>query len=83
MLRDFSSILTHSLNTLLPLRDEAGQEVLHNIVVRPLASGRATHCLLQINDVTVTLIGSMVPSGALVTFVAGDYDGVSVETRAP
>ena len=50
-----SSILTHSLNTLLPLRDEAGQEVLHNIVVRPLASGRATHCLLQINDVTVSV----------------------------
>ena len=50
-----SSILTHSLNTLLPLRDEAGRELLHNIVVRPLASGRATHCLLQINDVTVSV----------------------------
>jgi PAS domain S-box-containing protein len=50
-----SSILTHSLNTLLPLRDEAGQQLLHNIVVRPLASGRATHCLLQVNDVTVSL----------------------------
>src|SRR3954454_19137266 len=50
-----SSILTHSLNTLLPLRDEAGQELLHNIVVRPLTSGRATYCLLQINDVTVSL----------------------------
>jgi PAS domain S-box-containing protein len=50
-----SSILTHSLNTLLPLRDEAGQPLLHNIVVRPLASGRGTHCLLQVNDVTVAL----------------------------
>ena len=50
-----SSILTHSLNTLLPLRDEAGQQLLHNIVVRPLAPGRATHCLLQVNDVTVSL----------------------------
>ena len=50
-----SSILTHSLNTLLPLRDEAGQQLLHNIVVRPLASGRATHCLLQVNDVTVSV----------------------------
>src|SRR3954462_11662521 len=50
-----SHILTHSLNTLLPLRDEAGQQLLHNIVVRPLASGRATHCLLQVNDVTVSL----------------------------
>ena len=29
--------------------------MLHNIVVRPLASGRATHCLLQINDVTVSV----------------------------
>jgi PAS domain-containing protein len=50
-----SSILTHSLNTLLPLRDEAGQQLLHNIVVRPLTSGRASHCLLQVNDVTVSV----------------------------
>src|SRR5215218_4973201 len=32
-----SSILTHSLNTLLPLRGADGQELLHNIVVRPIA----------------------------------------------
>ena len=50
-----SSILTHSLNKLLPLRGEHGQELLHNIVVRPVSSGRATHCLLQINDVTVSV----------------------------
>ena len=50
-----SSILTHSLNTLLPLRGEAGQELLHNIVVRPISSGRSNHCLLQINDVTVSV----------------------------
>ena len=35
-----SSILTHSLNNLLPLRGEAGEQLLHNIVVRPVASGR-------------------------------------------
>ena len=47
-----SSILNHSLNTLLPLRGEGGQELLHNIIVRPASSGQ---CLLQINDVTVSV----------------------------
>src|SRR5271166_2936011 len=46
-----SSILTHSLNTLLPLRGEDGRELLHNILVRPISSHRSIHCLLQINDV--------------------------------
>ena len=50
-----SSILTHSLNTLLPLRGEDGEELLHNIVVRPISSRRFDHCLLQINDVTVAV----------------------------
>jgi PAS domain S-box-containing protein len=50
-----SSILTHSLNRLLPLRGEAGEELLHNIVVRPVSSGRSQHCLLQINDVTISV----------------------------
>lgn len=47
-----SSVLTHSLNTLMPLRGEDGRALLHNIVVRPISSG---HCLLQINDVTVAV----------------------------
>ncbi len=34
-----SSILTHALNALLPLRGEGGAELLHNIVVRPVSSG--------------------------------------------
>jgi PAS domain S-box-containing protein len=50
-----SSILTHSLNKLLPLRGEDGHELLHNIVVRPVSSGRSRFCLLQINDVTVAV----------------------------
>src|ERR1700685_1712239 len=50
-----SSILTHSLNKLLPLRGEDGQELFHNIVVRPISSGRTNFCLLQINDVTVAV----------------------------
>jgi PAS domain S-box-containing protein len=50
-----SSILTHSLNTLLPLRDPTGQQLLHNIIVRPVTLGKAVHCLLQINDVTVSV----------------------------
>ncbi len=47
-----SSVLTHSLNILLPLHGDDGRELLHNIVVRPVAS---RHCLLQINDVTVAV----------------------------
>ena len=48
-----SSILTHSLNTLLPLLGDDGQELLHNIIVRPMSSGHSNLCLLQINDVTI------------------------------
>jgi PAS domain S-box-containing protein len=50
-----SSILTHSLNSLLPLHGEGGAELLHNIVVRPISSNRANFCLLQVNDVTVSV----------------------------
>jgi PAS domain S-box-containing protein len=50
-----SSILTHSLNRLLPLRGEHGQELFHNIIVRPIAEDLLPHCLLQINDVTVAV----------------------------
>src|SRR6188474_2303065 len=46
-----SSILTHSLNSnLLPLRGDGGEQLLHNVVVRPVFSGPSQHCLLQIND---------------------------------
>ena len=50
-----SSILTHSLNKLLPLRGDGGQELLHNIVVRPISCGGSDFCLLQINDVTISV----------------------------
>jgi PAS domain S-box-containing protein len=49
-----SSILTHSLNRLLPIRGEDGQTLLHNVVVRPLATDPPC-CLLQISDVTVAV----------------------------
>lgn len=48
-----SSILTHSLNKLLPLYGGDGSDLLHNVVVRPVSSGRSAYCLLQISDVTV------------------------------
>jgi len=32
-----SSILTHTLNTLLPLQGDGGERLLHNIVVRPVS----------------------------------------------
>lgn len=50
-----SSILTHTLNALLPLQGESGESLLHNIVVRPVSSVHATYCLLQITDVTVAV----------------------------
>ena len=50
-----SSVLTHSLNELLPLRGEGGERLLHNIVVRPVHSMHAHYCLLQITDVTVAV----------------------------
>jgi len=50
-----SSILTHTLNRLFPLRGEDGNNMLHNIVVRPISSGQSTYCLLQISDVTVSV----------------------------
>ncbi len=50
-----SSILTHSLNRLLPLRGEDEQRLLHNIVIRPLATHGSPYCLLQVSDVTVAV----------------------------
>jgi PAS domain S-box-containing protein len=50
-----SSILTHTLNALLPLQGESGEPLLHNIVVRPVSSVRTSYCLLQITDVTVAV----------------------------
>jgi len=50
-----SSILTHTLNELLPLRGEGGDPLLHNIVVRPVSATHENYCLLQITDVTVAV----------------------------
>jgi PAS domain S-box-containing protein len=50
-----SSLLTHTLNKLLPLRDETGTELLYNAIVRPIAAGPTQQCLLQVNDVTIAV----------------------------
>jgi PAS domain S-box-containing protein len=50
-----SSILTHTLNALLPLQGESGEQLLHNIVVRPVFSTPEKYCLLQITDVTLSV----------------------------
>src|ERR1700722_478512 len=39
-----SSILTHTLNALLPLQGERGQPLLHNIVVHPVSSVHPISC---------------------------------------
>jgi len=50
-----SSILTHTLNRLLPLTGDDARDLLHNVVVRPISSGQSAFCLLQITDVTVSV----------------------------
>jgi PAS domain S-box-containing protein len=51
-----SSILTHSLHAgLLPLRLPDGRPLLHNLIIRPLPSQDIRQCLIQVNDVTVTV----------------------------
>ena len=50
-----SSILTHTLNALLPLQSEEGQSLLHNIIVRPVSTAQSSYCLLQLTDVTVAV----------------------------
>ena len=50
-----SGLLTHSLNKLFPMHNEGGQELLHNVIVRPISSGPSQQCLLQVNDVTVAV----------------------------
>ena len=51
-----SSILSQSLHaTLLPLRLPDGRPLLHNLIIRPLPSQDGPQCLIQVNDVTVTV----------------------------
>jgi PAS domain S-box-containing protein len=55
-----SSILTHSLHAaLLPLRFPDGRPLLHNLIIRALPSQDPLQdrrqCLIQVNDVTVTV----------------------------
>lgn len=50
-----SSVLTHSLNTVFPLRSEIGQELIHNVVIRPVYAEKIAHCVLQITDVTISV----------------------------
>jgi len=51
-----SSILTHSLhNELLPLHLPDGRPLLHNLIIRPLPSLDSPGCMIQVNDITVTV----------------------------
>lgn len=50
-----SSLLTHTLNALLPLQGEDGEPLLHNIVVRLVSTAQSGYCLLQVTDVTVAV----------------------------
>jgi PAS domain S-box-containing protein len=59
-----SSILTHSLHAeLLPLRLPDGRPLLHNLIIRPLSFGVSVGgpgggvggCIIQVNDITVTV----------------------------
>jgi PAS domain S-box-containing protein len=51
-----SSILTHSLHAeLLPLHLPDGRPLLHNLIIRPLPSQDISGCMIQVNDITVTV----------------------------
>ncbi|HZA94154.1 MAG TPA: PAS domain-containing protein, partial [Gemmatimonadales bacterium] len=51
-----SRLLTHSLHpALLPLRTRSGQELIHNVSVRPLGQAPYHKCLVQIVDVTTAV----------------------------
>jgi PAS domain S-box-containing protein len=51
-----SRLLTHSLHpALLPLRTRSGQELIHNVSVRPLGQPPYYRCLVQIVDVTTAV----------------------------
>ncbi|MDP8920765.1 MAG: PAS domain-containing protein, partial [Pseudomonadota bacterium] len=51
-----SRLLTHSLHpALLPLRTRSGQELIHNVSVRPLGQAPYYKCLVQIVDVTTAV----------------------------
>ena len=52
-----SSILTHSLNNaIFSLKGRGGENVMHDVIVRPVSAGPGQHCLLQVNDVTVAVM---------------------------
>jgi PAS domain-containing protein len=42
------------LNKVLPVRDDSGNELLHNVIVRPLSSGPSQRRLLRFTEVAAT-----------------------------
>ncbi len=51
-----SRLLTHSLHPfILPLNTRSGQQLIHNVSVRPLGTPPDLRCLVQIVDVTVAV----------------------------
>jgi PAS domain S-box-containing protein len=52
-----SGLMTHALHpALLPLRTRAGRPMTHNVSVRPIGERPYAACLLQITDVTVSVL---------------------------
>src|SRR5438309_136349 len=48
-----SGVVSSSLHpTLFPLKTRAGRQLIHNVMVRPLA-GERPRCLVQVTDVTI------------------------------
>ena len=49
-----SRLLSHSLHpALLPLRTRSGQDMIHDVTVRPVDYAPARYCLIQVSDVSV------------------------------
>ena len=52
-----SRLLSHSLHpALLPLRTRSGQDMIHDVTVRPVDYAPARYCLIQVSDVSVPVI---------------------------
>ncbi len=51
-----SRLLSHSLHpALLPLKTRSGQDMIHDVTVRAIDSGRVRYCLVQVSDVSVAV----------------------------
>jgi len=89
-LRRSGELLVADIRNFPSFRTELEHPTVHGrgsghvrVVLESAGAGIVQNKSEHMNDITVTLPGNTVPSGARVTFVAGDYDEVFAEGVAP